>query len=111
MEQQSLWASVIVSIYGADGGLSDTTVKKATGLWGAIIKDGLDIDKHGVNFTQSFKRKLGDGSCIKFWTDRWLEAGRLCVLFRRLFALEQHKDCVVKERLTMTNKGVLGTWC
>lgn len=110
MEQQSLWARVISSIYDPDGGLTVATTQCLAGPWAAIIKAGLNIDNQGVSFTQSFRRKLGDGSCIKFWTHQWLGAGKLCILFNRLFALEQDQESSVKDRLFMSNNSITGSW-
>lgn len=42
------------------------TSQIAPGPWAAIIKACHEIDPKGVNFTNSFIQKLGDGSSIKF---------------------------------------------
>lgn len=64
----------------------------------------------GVSFSHSFHRKLRDDSSIYFWTDQWLDGGKLCDLFPRLFALEQIKDCKINARAVYSNQTVNWSW-
>ncbi|GJX76665.1 RNA-directed DNA polymerase, eukaryota, reverse transcriptase zinc-binding domain protein [Tanacetum coccineum] len=43
------------------------------GVWGDIVRLERGIDKLGIEFSSSFVRKVGDGSCISFWRDRWIK--------------------------------------
>lgn len=79
--------------------LTVRNIRRAAGPWVDIIKAGLVLDSIGLMFSHSFQRKLGDGSTIKIWSDQWLEAEKLCVLFHGLFALEQDKECTVQDRV------------
>lgn len=107
-KQNRLWAKVIVS---HDGGFSTNTFPGGAGPWTAIVKAGLDLDDMGVPFTNSFTRKLGDGSLIKLWTDLWISLTKLCLLFPRLFALEQVQDCIVSARAVSSAQEVSWVWC
>ena len=87
-------------MYGEDGGLGgegDGSVR-ARGGWGNIIKVGSEMDKVGLNFTSSFRRRVGNGEDTRFWLDRWVGEFRLCDRFPRLFNLEGEKSATVKER-------------
>ncbi|GJS85194.1 kinase-like domain, beta-lactamase/transpeptidase-like protein [Tanacetum coccineum] len=44
-------------------------------VWGNIVRVGRDIDRLGVCFSSSFTRKVGDGSRVSFWDDRWVRGG------------------------------------
>ncbi|PWA59031.1 RNA-directed DNA polymerase, eukaryota, Reverse transcriptase zinc-binding domain protein [Artemisia annua] len=57
------------------------------------------IDALGISFRQSFKRKVGPGSEIGFWTEKWFDDGP-CFneKFPRLFALESNKNCFLQDR-------------
>ena len=41
---------------------------------------------------------MGDGRDIRFWVDRWVENGRLCDRFPRLYHLDRRKETSVVER-------------
>ncbi|GJR30155.1 hypothetical protein Tco_1106387 [Tanacetum coccineum] len=65
---------VIKSIYGADGPMGDVVGLGGvrSEVWGNIVRVGRDIDRLGVCFSSSFTRKVGDGSRVSFWDDRWV---------------------------------------
>lgn len=56
------------------------------------------LQEYLIRYLQKW-RVLGDGFSILFWIDQWLQEGKLCNLFSRLFALEIDKDCTVKQRV------------
>ena len=57
-------------------------------MWGNIIKVGNDIDKLGINFSESFGKKVGEGGSMRFWTDKWMGNFNLLDKFPRLFRLD-----------------------
>ncbi|XP_071699746.1 uncharacterized protein [Rutidosis leptorrhynchoides] len=74
-EPNSLWVKVLKSIHGSNGlllrsGLNGPQGK--SGVWINILRAGLDIEKAGVDFSNSFKKVIGDGSETYFWDDAWL---------------------------------------
>lgn len=84
-ERASLWKRVIASIHGHEGGLLPAKQLRSGGPWRDIV----------VNFSFNFSKVLGDGSTIRFWTDSWCGVQPLSTKFKRLFALETKKDCLI----------------
>ncbi|GJR97831.1 RNA-directed DNA polymerase, eukaryota, reverse transcriptase zinc-binding domain protein [Tanacetum coccineum] len=111
VEGNSLWARVIKSIYGDDGGLRDggDRVVNSRGTWSSIIKVAKEIDRLGIEFTSSFGRKLGNGESIHFWVDKWVGNYKLCDRFPRLFRLERNKEVHVGDRGCWDHIG--WNWC
>ncbi|GKC42947.1 reverse transcriptase domain, reverse transcriptase zinc-binding domain protein, partial [Tanacetum coccineum] len=109
VEGNAFWVKVIRSIYGSDGGLgSVSTMKEACGcgVWGDIVRVGLDLDKLGIGFINSFCRRVGDGWDTYFWADRW--RGDMCFKdrFTRLYHLDSRKEAKVAEK----GEWVEGIW-
>ncbi|GJS34354.1 RNA-directed DNA polymerase, eukaryota, reverse transcriptase zinc-binding domain protein [Tanacetum coccineum] len=69
-----MWVKVVKSIYEADGAMGEFVGLGGvrSGVWGDIVRVGRDIDRLGVCFSSSFTRKVGDGSRVSFWDDRWV---------------------------------------
>lgn len=63
----------------------------ARGPWLDIINISTILENKEVPLASSFRRKLGNGESIKFWTDNWVGDFKLCDRFLRLFALETSK--------------------
>ncbi|GJT21272.1 hypothetical protein Tco_0891209 [Tanacetum coccineum] len=61
------------------------------GVWKNIIKTGMELDRQGINFSNSFVKKVGNGENTLFWEDLWVEDGSLCDNFPRLYELESNK--------------------
>ena len=59
---------------------------------------GLGFGWWAVDFTSSFVGAVGVGRDIRFWVDRWVENGRLCDRFPRLYHLDRRKETSVVER-------------
>lgn len=66
-----MWAAIIDSLYGAEGGPCDELDLKYSSTWSTIILAGKEIDENGVNFSRCMKRAVGSGASIKVWKDRW----------------------------------------
>ncbi|GJX99476.1 putative RNA-directed DNA polymerase, eukaryota, reverse transcriptase zinc-binding domain protein, partial [Tanacetum coccineum] len=98
-EDHALWRQVIQSIHGIDGGLNDiSSVKSKTGPWFRIAKLKDDLLKVNVSLPSTFKKKVGDGSRTKFWHDEWLGGLNLKETFPKLFRLETHQSCLLRDR-------------
>lgn len=69
------------------------------GIWENIIVSSKVIDNLGIEFSNSFHRKVGNGESIDFWLDRWI-GPTTCLKekFPRLFAFEMNKSCSVRDR-------------
>ncbi|GKA78769.1 reverse transcriptase domain, reverse transcriptase zinc-binding domain protein [Tanacetum coccineum] len=81
-----------------------------SGVWGDIVRVGRDIDRLGVCFSSSFTRKVGDGSCVSFWDDRWDGGVRLRDRFPRLYHLDRCKVVKVAERGVWGEEGDTWNW-
>ncbi|GKD82946.1 hypothetical protein Tco_1349785 [Tanacetum coccineum] len=108
VEGGALWVRVLKSIYGLEGVLGEfvRAGDGVGGVWGDIVRVGRDIDKLGIEFSSSFVRKVGDGSCISFWGERWVDGVRLMDRFLRLFHLDRCKESVVADK----GRWDEGTW-
>ncbi|GJY27531.1 reverse transcriptase domain, reverse transcriptase zinc-binding domain protein, partial [Tanacetum coccineum] len=73
-----------------------------SGVWKDIVKIEEEIDGVGLKFSSSCIGVLGDGRDIRFWVDRWVDNGRLCDRFPRLFYLDRRKEGSVRDK---------GSWC
>lgn len=111
-ETNALWRKVIIELYGSNGGFDGNVGSGLKqGVWKSILANCKAIDNIGISFSNSFMKKLGDGSNTNFWDDIWCEAGRhLMDLFPRLYALESKKDCKVSERWVFSNGMWGGIW-
>ncbi|GJW56284.1 reverse transcriptase domain, reverse transcriptase zinc-binding domain protein [Tanacetum coccineum] len=109
-EGDSLWARVIKSIYGVNGGLCSRGEVggeiSSGGVWRYIIKVGRDINGVGIDFTSSFICIVGNGRDVSFWLDKWVGDFRLCDRFPRLF----HLDSRLKDRVAEKGRSVEGVW-
>ncbi|XP_071740386.1 uncharacterized protein [Rutidosis leptorrhynchoides] len=62
-ETNTLWITVIRSIYGSNGGLvlGDGLARNSNAsLWSSICDAGKSVDDLGINFSNSFTRKIGN---------------------------------------------------
>lgn len=58
-----MWAEVIKSIYGPDGGfLGPLVAKRRSGCWGSIANIPKDLEKENVLFLEHFKLVPNNGS-------------------------------------------------
>ncbi|GKF28707.1 hypothetical protein Tco_0095049, partial [Tanacetum coccineum] len=87
---------VLKSIHGVDEGLAGNRVGDGEtmrgGVWRDIIKIGEEIEGLRVDFSSAYVGVLGDGTDIRFWTDKWVDNRRLCDRFSRLFHLDRGKE-------------------
>ncbi|XP_071739290.1 uncharacterized protein [Rutidosis leptorrhynchoides] len=101
-ETTSLWAKVIRSIYGFCRGLTlgDSFTHQSTlGTWRNIVLTGKSLEDLHVPFSNSFVRKIEDGGTISFWNEQWINGGKLCNLFLRLYRLESNTAATVKDQV------------
>ncbi|KAJ9546688.1 hypothetical protein OSB04_019231 [Centaurea solstitialis] len=109
VESGSLLVKVIKSKFSKDRGLGEVTSRHRGGgssVWESIVKMGSEIDRLGIEFSNSFWKVIGDEEGSSFWEDSWLEVGKLKDKFRRLFHLETNKEILVAGR----GEVVRGLW-
>ncbi|GKC62612.1 RNA-directed DNA polymerase, eukaryota [Tanacetum coccineum] len=84
VESDAWWVRVIKSVYGEDGGVDGEGHGRGRGAWGNIIKVGSEMGKIGLNFANSFRRRVGNGEDTRFWLDKWVGEFRLCDNYPRV---------------------------
>nr|GEY36352.1 RNA-directed DNA polymerase, eukaryota [Tanacetum cinerariifolium] len=67
--------------------------------WMAIIQEVYGLKNQGVDFLSHCKLRVGSGMRTLFWKDIWLGDTPFCMLFPRLYALDNSKDCTVASKL------------
>ncbi|GJW68364.1 hypothetical protein Tco_0122788 [Tanacetum coccineum] len=98
-EPNALWVSVIKSIHGDEGGLTNfEAMKVKTGLWFHIARLKEDFLRLNINIDSIFKKSVRNGELTSFWNDRWIGNSTLKIAFGRLYALETDKSCSVSSR-------------
>ncbi|GKB87180.1 hypothetical protein Tco_0959452 [Tanacetum coccineum] len=65
----------------------------------AIIREVYALKNQGVDFLSHCKLRVGSGTRTLFWKDIWLGDTPFCMLFPRLYALDNSKDCTVASKL------------
>ncbi|GKD07622.1 hypothetical protein Tco_1187307 [Tanacetum coccineum] len=98
-EPNTLWVSVIKSIHGDEGGLTNfEAMKVKTGLWFHIARLKEDFLRLNINIDSIFKKSVRNRELTSFWNDRWIGNSTLKIAFGRLYALETDKSCSVSSR-------------
>uniref|UniRef100_A0A2N9H6M3 Reverse transcriptase zinc-binding domain-containing protein n=1 Tax=Fagus sylvatica TaxID=28930 RepID=A0A2N9H6M3_FAGSY len=101
-EREALWRQVIVAKYGNlhEGWTSGEVVgPNGVSLWKNIRKER-DTFSHFLSF------EIGDGSMVRFWTDRWCGTCSLKEAFPELFRITRNKEALVKEHIQYHNEVV-----
>ena len=94
-----LWVRVIKTIYGSHGGIVDATPRISDPHpWARIVALIFRLRDKGLINLDAFQRKIGDGSSTKFWEDCWSDGIILSNQYPHLYALENHKQCMVAEK-------------
>ncbi|GJV43622.1 RNA-directed DNA polymerase, eukaryota, reverse transcriptase zinc-binding domain protein [Tanacetum coccineum] len=95
-----LWAKVIRSIHGQDGGIGGGRILASNlSPWKVIVNSVFQLQSKGVNLLAACKRSLGDGMNISFWDESWCGNSLLKVSFPHVYALEGDKKSKVAQRI------------
>nr|GFB04910.1 RNA-directed DNA polymerase, eukaryota [Tanacetum cinerariifolium] len=97
--QDSLWTRVVKAIHGEDGNIGKDLRSGRRSCWQTIVNEARVLKNQGIDFFEFLKLKVGDGCTIRFWKDRWCEAGILKDMFPRIYALETCKDVNIHTKL------------
>ncbi|GJU54666.1 RNA-directed DNA polymerase, eukaryota [Tanacetum coccineum] len=94
------WAKVLASkrhaMYGSN---IQNHSPLHSSIWNMIIKEVNALKLQGVDLLAHCKLRVGSGTRTKFWSDFWIGDSLLCLLFPRLYALENNKECSVAEKM------------
>ncbi|GJW42579.1 hypothetical protein Tco_0071378 [Tanacetum coccineum] len=96
-EPNALWVSMIKSIQGDEGGLTNFKAMKVKSRpWFHIARLKEDFLHLNININLIFKKLVRNGELTSFWNDRWIGDSSLKIAFRRLYALETDKSCSIR---------------
>ncbi|GKV26427.1 hypothetical protein SLEP1_g35728 [Rubroshorea leprosula] len=96
----SLWKRVIWEKYY--GGRRERDVTSVEGLnmsqiWKDIVSLGSRSERLSKMLVRGFKWEVGDGSCVDFWSDKWVGDKSLKELYPRLFVLAVRTEGILKD--------------
>ncbi|XP_071694888.1 uncharacterized protein [Rutidosis leptorrhynchoides] len=100
-EPTSLWVKVIKSIYEVSGSLDSGRVTNYNNnsTWSIIVKTGYNIGELGIEYSNSFKKVIGNGKDTSFWNDVWLGDIPLGIKFNMLFRIDSSLNATVYDRV------------
>nr|GEV02715.1 RNA-directed DNA polymerase, eukaryota, reverse transcriptase zinc-binding domain protein [Tanacetum cinerariifolium] len=108
----SLWRRFITTMHGSN--LSTSSPFRYSS-WLSIIREIHSLKDRGVDLLYHFRIHVGNGLRTSFWKEVWIGDNPLCVLFPRIYALEENKDCSVAEKLysasSSLRRPVRGVFC
>ncbi|PWA44301.1 RNA-directed DNA polymerase, eukaryota [Artemisia annua] len=97
-----LWACVIGSIYGHDGGIPHYSSRwQKHSNWGIIVSSIKRLNDKGVDMLSLCTRKLGNEESTHFWENSWSEINPLRSQFPRIYLLEIDKNCLIANRVPL----------
>ncbi|XP_071700410.1 uncharacterized mitochondrial protein AtMg00310-like [Rutidosis leptorrhynchoides] len=116
-ETDSLWVTIIRSIYGPRGGLdleSEAIRSLKPSTWKNIILTGTLLEDIGINFKASFATTTSSISTKSFWNSLWIGEQQLKVQFSRLYRLDSDPDARICDRIELKIDGsaaLRADWC
>nr|GEX98071.1 RNA-directed DNA polymerase, eukaryota, reverse transcriptase zinc-binding domain protein [Tanacetum cinerariifolium] len=93
----SLWCQVIRALYGSSVGSHLTHLSFN---WCSIVRELHKLKGKGFDFWSHFKKRIGNGNDMRFWSDCLIGDMPLYAKFPRLFALELDKEALVAVKLS-----------
>ncbi|GKV07275.1 hypothetical protein SLEP1_g19071 [Rubroshorea leprosula] len=96
----SLWKRVIWGKYYGGRRERDVTSVECLNMsriWKDIVCLGSRSEQYSKMLVRGFKWEVGDGSCVDFWSDKWVGVNSLKELYPRLFVLAIRKEGLVKD--------------
>lgn len=71
MNLNELWAFVIRSIYGLDGGIGNGSLRSVASIWLEVIRSSKILCIKDIDLLSLCNREIGDSQSIAFWHDVW----------------------------------------
>ncbi|GKA44663.1 RNA-directed DNA polymerase, eukaryota, reverse transcriptase zinc-binding domain protein [Tanacetum coccineum] len=103
-----LWARVIRSVYGHNGGIfNDSHRRLKHSTWGTILYSVKRLKDKGIDLLSLCSRKLGNGASTRFWEDTWCGNSPLKLQFPRIYNLDTDRNCLISNRIPFNWSSVL----
>ena len=95
----TLWKRILMSVHEIKRlkASSETFRKVKDGTWSQMMSNKTDTSKIRSIIEEGMLVKVGNGTTVRFWQDRWCEAGRLMRLFPRLYAISLQKNSLISQ--------------
>ena len=95
----TLWKRILQSVHVIKGvkASSEAFCKVKDGSWATLISNDAMTSKIRSTFEEGMIISVGKGSSVRFWHDRWCEAGILKTIFPRLFALSLQQNYFINQ--------------
>ncbi|GKV32613.1 hypothetical protein SLEP1_g41207 [Rubroshorea leprosula] len=97
---EGLWKRILwEKYYGGRKEVDITSVVNwnMSGVWKDIMGLGRGSERLDAMLGKGFQWKVGDGSCVDFWHDKWVGDKPLRNLFPRLYALANSREGQLKD--------------
>ena len=95
VSNEGLWRDILEARYDNWRYMGDTSVYKKESLWWKDVKKVCGKGLQRNWFDCRLQWRVGDGKCVKFWEDRWVDGLALKENFPRLYSISQNKDSLV----------------
>lgn len=103
-----LWACVIQSIYGIDGGINSApTCCSKRSTWGAILHSIISLKQKGMDLLSLCTRNIGNGASTQFWEDTWCGNQPLKLQFPRMYLLDIDRNCFSASRVLLRDWSIV----
>ena len=95
----TLWKRIIKSVHDINGERAslDAFRKVKTGTWSYLMNNDLDTVRVRAIIEEGMSLRVGEGSSVRFWHDKWCEAGILKCIFPRLFAISIQRNSQISQ--------------
>nr|GFB08322.1 RNA-directed DNA polymerase, eukaryota, reverse transcriptase zinc-binding domain protein [Tanacetum cinerariifolium] len=99
-----LWATVIRSIHGHNGGVfGNSNSRRKHSAWGSILSSINCLKDKGIDLLSLCSRKIGNGDTTRFWEDIWCGNAPLRTQFPWVFYLDTDRNCFIANRVSSSN--------
>lgn len=92
-----MWVHVVKAIYGKDAGFDHmpSTDKR---IWRNLVGSINHLHDSCIVPKDTLKYKVGYGTKVIFWMDKWISDGPLALRYNRLYRLDVQTFCFIKDR-------------
>ena len=95
----TLWKKILKSVHEIKGlkASSKTFSNVKDGTWAHFLSNESDTAKIRSIIEEGMLVKVGNGNSVRFWHDRWCEAGMLKMAFLRLYSISMQKNFLISQ--------------